>query len=210
MHVTVFGANGQTGYEIVKQLLQRRYTVTAAVRRPSSVQPLDGLSVCKIDLSDMSTVLSAVEGSDAVVSALGTGGLRSARNKTSLYSDSVRAIRTAMRQLGVKRLIVLSSSGVDEEENTPWFYNAVIRRYLMNTYIDMARMETILSESEDLDWTSVRLSYLIECESKPYKAYDTSIDRGTFKIGFRDAADFVANEVAERKWVRKMPAIAYP
>ncbi|PXF40352.1 hypothetical protein BWQ96_09930 [Gracilariopsis chorda] len=210
MHVTVFGANGQTGHEIVKQLLQRGHTMTAAVRRPSTVQPLDGVTVCKIDLSDQPSVLATVQGSDAVISALGSGALRSARKKTSLYSDSARAIRAAMRQLDVKKLIVLSSSGVDEEENAPFFYNCIIRRFLMNTYIDMARMETILSESDDLEWTSVRLSYLVECGSKPYKVYDTSIDSSTFRIGFKDAANFVANEVKERKCMRKMATIAYP
>ncbi|KAI0561414.1 glycerol-3-phosphate dehydrogenase [Gracilaria domingensis] len=210
MHITVFGANGQTGSEIVDQLVQNGHTVTAAVRRPSTVQPTEGVKVRKIDLSDQPSILAALKGSDAVISALGTGALRSARKRTSLYSDAVRAVRGAMRQLGMKRIIVLSSSGVDEEDKAPAFYNSIIRRYLMNTYIDMARMETILSESDDLEWTSVRLSYLVDCERKPYIVRDKMLNEGNFKIGFKDAADFVANEVVEDRWVRKMPALAYP
>ncbi|CAN8062069.1 unnamed protein product [Agarophyton chilense] len=210
MHVTVFGANGQTGSKIVEQLVQRGHTVTAAVRRPETVESREHVTVCKIDFDDQQSILAALKGSDAVISAVGTGALRSARKRTSLYSNAVQALRTAMRQLGMKRIIVLSSSGVDEEDNAPAFYNCIIRRYLMNTYIDMARMETILSESDDLEWTSVRLSYLVDCKSQTYIVKDKSLDEGNFKIGFKDAADFVAKEVLEGKWVRKMPALAYP
>lgn len=210
MQITVFGANGQTGAEIVNQLVLRGHTVTAAVRRPATIPARDGVKVCKIDLQDQHSIVAALKGSGAVVSALGTGGLRSARQRTTLYSDSMKQIRQAMRRVGIKRVIALSSSGVDEEDNAPSFYNLIIRRYIMNTYIDMARMETILAESEDLEWTSVRLSYLVNCGSKQYAVRDRELGEGTFKIGYRDAADFVATEVEQGQWIRKLPALAYP
>eukprot|EP00177_Eucheuma_denticulatum_P007991 GFKZ01014553.1.p1 GENE.GFKZ01014553.1~~GFKZ01014553.1.p1 ORF type:complete len:211 (-),score=23.09 GFKZ01014553.1:311-943(-) len=210
MHITVLGANGQTGTEIVNHLLKQGHQVTAAVRRPDTVETQEGVKVCKIDLQSQDSIVEAVKGSEAVISALGTGGLRSARQRTTLYSDAVRVLRRVMRQVGIKRIIVLSSSGVDEESNAPAFYNGIIRRYIMNTYIDMAKMETILEESEDLEWTSVRLSYLVNCESRPYIVRDRELGEGSFKIGYFDAADFVANEVEQGKWIRKMPALAYP
>lgn len=210
MKVTVLGANGQTGQEIVSALLRRNHTVVAAVRRPETVTPTENLTVAKVDIGDQNSLTAAITGSDAVVSALGTGSLKQARAKTDLYSTAVRALRTAMRATGVKRLIVLSSGGVDEEDAAPWFYNALIRRYLMNTYVDMARMETILEESEDLDWTSVRLTYLVEGESKEFLVEDRQLGRGNFKITFRDAGEFVAKEAEEGKWIKKMPVLGYP
>lgn len=220
MKVTVFGANGDSGKEIVKALVQNGHSVVAAVRRPETTTTTssdDSLSVkvVKYDFSDESSVKSAMEGSDAVISAIGSGKLLAARDPTTLYRDATRAIRKAMRECGLKRLIVLSSGGVDEEyHHYPWIYTNILRRYIMNTYIDMARMETVLEESDDLDWTSVRLPYLVEGKSQP----DLVVaDRGfgdrartSGKIHFVDVGKFVAKEVEENKWIKKMPVVSYP
>lgn len=210
MQITVFGANGTTGQEIVKALLARDHTVVCAVRRPETIIPGEGIEVRQVDLSSPPTVSAAIAGSSAVISALGSGGLKAARKKTTLYMDSARAIRAAMREQGVKRVIVLSSGGVEEEDAAPTIYNSFVRRYLMNTYIDMARMETIFEESEDLEWTCLRVTYLQNGGSKEYLVEDRELGRGNFKINYVDVAKFCAIEVEEGKWIRKMPVIGYP
>jgi putative NADH-flavin reductase len=218
MKVTVFGANGDSGKEIVKSLVENGHSVVAAVRRldtMTSTTASESVQVVQYDFSDASSVKSAMQGADAVISAIGTGKFRAAREATTLYRDATRAIRKAMRECGIKRVIVLSSGGVDEEyHQLPWIYSNIIRRYIMNTYIDMARMETVLEESDDLDWTSVRLTYLLEGKSQPDLAV---ADRGfgdrkrpSGKIHFVDVGKFVAKEVEENKWVKKMPVISYP
>lgn len=210
MKVTVFGANGDTGQEIVTAFLTRGCTVVCAVRRPEAIEPKEGVTVVKIDLTDPSTVKAAVSNCDVVISALGSGGLKQERQTTELYSQATCAIRTAMRECSVKRIIVLSSGGVEEEDKAPWFYNNIIRRYIMNTYLDMTRMETILEESDDLEWTAVRITYLLKGPSKPYLVENRTLGKGSFKIHYVDVADFVAKEVDERNWIRKMPVIGYP
>jgi putative NADH-flavin reductase len=214
MIVTVFGANGDSGKEIVKSLVHNGHIVVAAVRRIETMSSSDSVKVVKYDFADESSVKSAMEGSDAVILAIGSGKLRAARDPTTLYSDATRAIRKAMRDCGIQRLIVLSSSGVDEEyQHLPWVYSNIIRRYIMNTYIDMARMETILEESQDLDWTSVRLTYLLEGKSQPDLVVSdcgfSDRKRVSGKIQFVDVGKFVAKEVEENKWTKKMPAICY-
>jgi len=214
--VTVFGANGDSGLAIVRSLVEQGWDVVAAVRRPETMAEEDAqqekVRVVAIDFADESTIRSAVDGSVAVVSAIGSGKLKAARNPTTVYRDATRAIRSAMRQHKIKRLVVLSSGGVDEDEHGPWLYNNVFRRYIMNTYVDMARMETVLEESsDDLDWTSVRLTYLCEGESKPYIVEDRMIGMPcSFTIHFCDVGKFVAQELEENKWVHKMPVVAYP
>jgi len=145
-----------------------------------------------------------------VVSALGSGGLGSARKPTTLYSRSTRLFRSAMRECGIKRLIVLSSGGVEEEKDAPWIYTAIIRRLLMNTYLDMLRMETILEESPDLEWTSVRLPQLVKTNSKKYLVGEYPLPKNSYKINYTDVGDFVANEVANANFVRKFASIGYP
>ena len=72
----------------------------------------------------------------------------------------------------------------------------------MNSYIDMARMETVLEESDDLDWTSVRLTYLLEGKSNPDwvladRGYGPGSKRTSGKIHFVEEAE-------ENKWIKKM------
>ncbi len=209
MRIEIFGANGTTGSEIVKKARYAGHDVVGAVRRPETLADVDGIDVAKIDLSNHASLVSAVRGSDAVVVALGHGGLRSSAKPTSLYSDGIRAIRAAMRDVGVSRIVALSSGGVVEDPQAPWFYRALIRPYLINTYVDLARMEAILEESEDLEWTSVRLTYLLEGKSKPFSAVEGEIGQGSFKIHVVDAARFVVSELTNSQWLRGHPVLGY-
>jgi NAD(P)-dependent dehydrogenase (short-subunit alcohol dehydrogenase family) len=72
MNVTVFGATGQIGRLVVRELLADGHTVTAYVRNPGKL----GLSDARLvtvtgELPDEERILQAVRGSDAVISALG-------------------------------------------------------------------------------------------------------------------------------------------
>ena len=142
---------------------------------------------------------------------MGSGKLQAAAQPTRLYSEGTRAIRQAMQQVGLKRLIVLSSGGVEYDAHYHWLYLVCLRRYLMNTYMDMAWMEGALEETEDLEWTSVRLPYICDGPSKPYLVMDRHHGAKCQNLlHFVDVGDFVAKELDERKWIRKWPAPGYP
>ena len=209
MRIVVIGANGTTGQEIVTQALAAGHDVVGAVRRPETLSHIKGVEMAKIDLSDADTLAAAMQGADAVISALGHGGVGAAMKFTTLYSDATRTIRTAMRVAGVKRIMVLSSGGTVDNDKAPGFYTKLLRRLLINTYTDMARMETILEESEDLEWTSVRLTYLRKGPSKPFLAQEGKLDRGNFQIHFTDAARFIVGELTAREWINAHPVLGY-
>ena len=209
MRIVVIGANGTTGQEIVRQALRAGDEVVGAVRRPDTLSHVEGVEVAKIDLSDHASLVAAMTGADAVVSALGHGGLKASAKFTTLYSDATRAIRAAMRETGISRILVLSSGGTVDNDAAPGFYTKLIRRYLINTYLDMARMETILEESPDLEWTSVRLTFLRPGPSKPFLVEEGTLSRGTFQIHVTDAARFVVGELEAGRWVRARPVLGY-
>lgn len=209
MRIVVVGANGMTGGEIVRHALAAGHTVVGAVRRPETLSPTGGLTVVKIDLGDPPSLVRAMDGADAVVMALGHGGLKASSKPTTLYSGGVRALRGAMRQTGVTRIVALSSGGVVEDAKAPWFYRALLRPFLINTYVDMARMEAILEESPDLDWTSVRLTYLLPGKSRPFVAVEGEIGQGSFKIHVVDAAKFVVEELQANRWLKGHPVLGY-
>lgn len=209
MRIVVIGANGTTGQEVVKQALAAGHEVVGAVRRPETLSHIKGVEVVKIDLSNPDTLAACMKGVDVVVSTLGHGGVRAAMKFTTLYSDSTRTIRTAMHLAGVKRVMVLSSGGTIDNDNAPAFYTKLLRRLLINTYTDMARMETILEETPDIEWTSVRLTYLRKGPSKPFLVEEGKLSKGNFQIHFTDAARFIVNELTAREWVNSYPVLGY-
>lgn len=211
MKVVVFGATGATGAEIVKSCTEKGFGVVAAARRVDAIKAPAGVSKVKMDFGDEASLRAAMAGCDVVVSAIGTGGLKASSQGTDLYSVATRALRAAMRKEGVCRIIVLSSGGTVSDGNAPWFYNNVIRPYVMNTYIDMARMEAILEESAaEIEFTAVRLTFLGKWKSAKVIVGDGTLEKAAFKISYADAGKWVADEIEERKWINKFPVPSYP
>jgi putative NADH-flavin reductase len=164
MKITVFGATGGVGRELVKQGLRRGYGVTAVVRdagRLGVTDPaLDVVTVTALD--DPGTLIPAIRGSDAVLSALGPRG----RKAGPVVSSSTRAILAAMNACSTKRFVGVSALPVGptpegERLMTRWVLLPVLKTVLGNVYADLAEMESLLQNSE-IDWTVVRPPRLVD------------------------------------------------
>ncbi|ACZ87381.1 NAD(P)-dependent oxidoreductase [Streptosporangium roseum] len=169
MRIAVFGANGPTGRLVTGQALAAGHQVAAVTRQPDSF-PLhhDRLEVVGADVLDPVAVDAAVAGRDAVLSAL---GVPAGKGPISTYSRGVANIVAAMEQHRVRRLAVVSSSGVAPRPYSDggFLFNRVllpcVTRVLGKTlYDDMRRMETLVRAS-GLDWTIVRPSGLYHLPS---------------------------------------------
>jgi nucleoside-diphosphate-sugar epimerase len=164
MHITIFGANGPTGRLLTAQALDAGHRVTAVTRRPRSF-PLrhDRLEVAGGDVLDPDAVDRAVAGRDAVLSTL---GVPAGKEPISTYSRGTGNMVAAMKRHGLRRLAVVSSSGVDPQpySGAGFLFNRVLLPYVTRVlgrtlYDDMRRMEALVRAS-DLDWTIVRPSGL--------------------------------------------------
>src|ERR1700677_3498383 len=114
MKIIVFGATGGTGKLIVSQALAKGHSVTAFVRNPEGLMQDPHLRVVQGDVFDFATVVNAVRGHRAVLSALGAR----TRKKTDVLSQAIPHILEGMRQEYVTRLIVLGASGVHKDHGT--------------------------------------------------------------------------------------------
>jgi uncharacterized protein YbjT (DUF2867 family) len=105
MNVTVFGATGGVGSQVVEQLRSRGHRVTAYVRNPSKVPSSwgDDVTVVTGELSDAAAVDRAMQGADAVVSALGPSLDRKATGMPLV--EGTRNIVEAMQRHGVRRYV---------------------------------------------------------------------------------------------------------
>ena len=113
MKLTVFGATGRTGLEMVEQGLAAGHEIRAVVRDSTRLAPdRAGLEVVVADVMDPATIVDAVAGSDAVISTIGT---RNGRKPTTVGADTSRSIVEAMHKAGARRLVVVSGTGPFDE-----------------------------------------------------------------------------------------------
>ncbi|MFJ7630715.1 NAD(P)-dependent oxidoreductase [Streptomyces sp. NPDC097595] len=204
MRITLFGATGPTGRHLTEQAVAAGHEVTAVVRRPGSLPARPGVTPAVADATDPAAVDAAVEGADAVLSALGA---RFSKQPVTLYSESAAAITRAMSRHGVGRLLVVSSSIADPgwRPTGAHFFNHVLdplvnRRLGRTLHADMHRMEDVVGRTA-LDWTLVRPSGLFEHPAvTDYLTAPSSAD-GVFTAR-SDLAASMLRELEERRHVR--------
>jgi uncharacterized protein YbjT (DUF2867 family) len=158
MKMTVFGASGGTGTQVVAQALDAGHDVLAVVRDPArlAVPARPNLEVAVADVMDPGSIIGAVTGRDAVVSAIGARGR--ARQPTAVCTDSARSIALAMQTAGSRRLLVVSASGPFTEGDSPvmrYLAKPIGQRVLRYNFADFVAMEAVVRDS-GLDWTIVR------------------------------------------------------
>lgn len=157
MRLTVFGATGRIGVEMVRQALASGHKVTAVARRSSPWGVEDSaLTVVRVDgLEDPEHLVPALEGSDAALSGVGP---RSSKDLT-VASSTTRAILAALKLADVKRFVAVSAWPVGPVPQGESFLGRRILHPMMNrllhgVYADLRRMEEEIAAS-GLEWTVV-------------------------------------------------------
>ncbi|MDT0609890.1 NAD(P)-dependent oxidoreductase [Streptomyces lancefieldiae] len=156
MNLTVFGATGGVGQEVVRQALGAGHQVTAVVRDPARLSVTgERLEVFRADLSDPAALRPAVAGRDAVLSGLGARR----RADAGVAKRLTRTVLDAMEAEGVRRLLVVSAAPVGPEPQDAGLLDrsvrAVVSAVLKDVYADLRAMEAEVAHSAT-DWTVVR------------------------------------------------------
>ncbi|KYF80361.1 hypothetical protein BE11_27710 [Sorangium cellulosum] len=207
----ILGATGGTGAALVRQALEAGHEVSAFARNPATI-PVphhERLRALRGDIMDAEQVSRAVAGHDAVLSALGSRGL----GPTRVYSEGIVNVLRAMKEHGVRRLIAVTSAGIDDQQSALWF-RLLVKPLLRNRYSDMVRMEEAVRQS-DVAWTLVRPPKLTD--GRLSKEYRASVDHlpmdgyfvGGPTISREDTAHFMLAQLDSDDFVRKAVAVAY-
>lgn len=161
MKLTVFGATGGTGTQVVSQALAAGHQVLAVVRDPArlAVPPHAGLDVAVADVLDLAAIGDLVAGRDAVISAVGPSRRPEGKTRAApVCSASARSITAAMAAADTRRLVVVSASGPFTEGDgllLRYVAKPIVRQLLRDAFADFIAMEQVVQAS-GLDWTIVR------------------------------------------------------
>lgn len=208
MIITVFGATGMVGKQLVQQALFKGHRVKAFGRNVYTELETDtkNLELIKGALFDESDVFHAVKNSDAVLSALGGGFDGSDKTRTL----GMKNIIAQMKKAGIKRIVAIGGLGVlnaSEEtllidgEDYPPEYKPVGKEH--------QQAWEYLRES-GLDWTFVCPPNIIN--AGPTGGYTTNANYppeiNNYSINAGDLAMFMLNELEKNKYVKQRVGIS--
>jgi putative NADH-flavin reductase len=208
MNIVIFGSTGAVGRHLVERALDRGWAVVAFARSPSKLGALrDRVEIVEGNVQDPTAVDRAVEGTDAVLSAVG---------HTSSSGDDVLAVTArhlieSMRTHSISRLVTLVGAGVTAADDpSSWGRTAMLTlmRWVAGTMLADAQRHADLIRETDLDWVVVRPPRLTnESYSGDWRAGALQLGP-TATMARSDLAEFMLQQVESDEWVGASPMVA--
>ncbi|HEU4634666.1 MAG TPA: NAD(P)H-binding protein [Edaphobacter sp.] len=210
MNVVVYGATGNAGSEIVKELLRRGHTVTGVARKVESLKGHAGVTAKTDDLSSVDGIAEVIKGADVVVSAY-----QPPADNTDALIDVTKRQLEAVKKAGVPRLVVVGGAG--QLEVAPGV-TLIKSGYLPAEYMPIAlsheKAAEVLKESSGVNWTYIApAAYFVPGErTGKYRTGTNNLvsdEKGESRISFADYAIALVDEIEKRKHERALFSVGY-
>jgi putative NADH-flavin reductase len=208
MRVAIFGSTGQVGRHLVERALNREWEVVAFARSPATLGALrDRVEVAEGDVQNADAVSRAVEGTDAILSAIG----HTRTSKKDVLAVTAEHLIGAARRHGIDRLVTLVGAGVTSEKDPSSVGRTVVltlMKWMAGEMLQDAQRHTDLIRSSDLDWVIVRPPRLTN------EPYNGNWRAGYLKLGptstmaRADLAEFMLQQVRADQWSGELPMVA--
>src|SRR5258707_15287003 len=211
MNIAIFGASGATGTLLTQRCLAAGYNVRVLLRTPEKFPLRDQVHVVQGSPFDLASVSQTIQGTDAVLSALGAKSLK----KEDVLERAVPRIIAAMQESlsepnPVRRIIVLGSAGAlpTSLDKQPAWRRWIVQNIVYNTFLKWPVASQIsqwndLSHS-DLDWTMVMPPMLTNGPARGiYRIDGEALPRNGSRISRADAADFMMQQIDSPQWIKK-------
>lgn len=207
MRITVFGATGMVGKELVKQSLIRGHTVIAFGRNvfTTPFPEHENLILFKGALFDETEVMEALRNSDAVLSAIG-GAIDGSDRARSLGMET---IVSQMKKAGTRRIIAVGGVGVlDDKDGKLLLHQPGYPAQFLTVGEEHLKAFNTLKGS-GLDWTFVCCPDILpgDATGRYHIMADTMPEPNSYRIQAADLASFMLEELEKRNFIRKRTGI---
>jgi uncharacterized protein YbjT (DUF2867 family) len=212
MKITVFGATGRIGGEVVTQALGAGHKVAAVVRESSRFDvEHPSLEVFRVaGLTDAEVLRPALDGGGAVISGVGARG----RKDGPVASGSTHSILAAMSAVGVRRLVAVSAIPLgpvppDESLLNRRVILPLINAFAADVYADLRLMEAEIMNS-DTEWTIVRPPKLTDkALTGRYRIGIGSTVPRTYSVSRADVAHLMLAALADPAMANRPVSVGY-
>lgn len=210
LDITIFGGTGKTGLLLIEKALKSGHIVTVFARTRSKISiQHKNLKIAKGELNEPNSIEEAIKNADAVISVLGP----SQNTKGLVIADGIKNIVDAMKKNGVKRLIATATPSFKDRNDKFQFGFSfgifMVKALIKDSYNNIVLTGKHISES-DLDWTIVRLPMLSDkpASGKIHAGYTGDGTVNLFSLSRADLADFLLQQIDDKKWLNKSPVIS--
>lgn len=215
MKVLVMGATGGSGRAAVERLLAEGHDVTAFGRSAEArFEPTGRLTPRNGDAMDADEVLRAVRGHDAVVVTLGISEnpLRvrlfgAARTPNDVRSKGTAHVIRAMREAGLRRLVVQTSFGVGATRDRLRLADRLFFSLLLKPQIADTEVQNAAVEKSGLDWVLVQPVHLTDGPDAGMPLCATDGASGRMSVSRRSVGRALALAVSEPSFVGRTVAV---
>ena len=210
MHILVIGASRGIGRAVTEAALAAGHRVRAMARSVDRLEPREGLEPFAGDATNPSDLARALDGTDAVVMALGIKeSVAMLWRKVTLFSDATSALVPLMQRQGPRRLIVVTGIGAGDSRKALSGPERLGHRVIFSEpYRDKTRQEEIVRAS-GLDWTIVRPTILTNNRaSGHYRVLTEPKDWRMGLISRADVADYIAKALDDPATYGTAPVLA--
>ena len=207
MKLSLFGATGRVGSQILANALKDGHEVTALIRSLGKLTdpPAGNLRILAGNVLQEADVALAIRGADAVISALGT-------DKSTTLSEGMPLIINAMKQEGVSRIITVGTAGILQSRVSPEllrYQSSESRQKLTRAAEEHHKAYTLLEQSR-LDWTIVCPTYLPDgVYTGSYRVEANYLPAYGAQISVPDTAEYTYKQLSSMENVRTRVGIAY-
>ncbi len=210
LRLLIIGATGGTGLQLIEQALQQDHEVTAFVRNPARLSlQHPKLRVVQGDVLNPASLEPAMQGQDAVLSALGH---KKFLGPSKILSEGTANILRTMQSAGVNRFICESSLGIGSTAGRGGvFATLIVYPMILPFYsFDKLRQEKLIEES-DLDWVIVRPAALTNGAARGH--YRHGPKAGNYflpvRISRSDVAAFMLQQLTDDRYLGSAVGLCY-
>jgi putative NADH-flavin reductase len=204
MKITIFGASGRTGQQLVQQALDKGYQVTAYVRRPDSLDlQHPNLKFIIGTLDDKEKLKESIAGADGCLSVLGGNSLT--RHAVEIVTGIDRIVKI-LEESGVKRYIYLSSIGVGESRiYMPQPVRFLIADLMLRVPLADHNTNEKRIAASSLQWTVVRPGGLNDGPKTGNLKHGTEkiTLKGNAYISRANVASFMLDQLSDSAYINK-------
>jgi putative NADH-flavin reductase len=206
MTVTIFGATGLVGKQLITHVLAKGWTAKAFGRNTEQLIDRENAQFKSIKgyVFSEEDVAFAIKGSDAVLSALG-GAFDGSDKSRSL---GIKNIIAAMDKQGVKRIVALGGMGVLPDASGGILLDA---EDYPSEYIPVGLEHKQAYEylrDSDLDWTFLASPNILDADADNNFVTKAEEHTGGGEINAGNLALFMVEELERNEYVRKRVGIS--
>ncbi|WP_139492417.1 NAD(P)-dependent oxidoreductase [Brevibacillus dissolubilis] len=205
--IALIGGTGKVGRHLASKALEHGYRVRMLVRNPQKLSFRDDrIEILEGSVQNPDSIRQLLTGCHIVVNAFGQP-----MKDTPIYSSVTQQILATMTEMHIRRYIGVTGGSLNLEGDNKGLLNRIGAKMFELFYSEMIQDKKkeveILRQHPHLDWTLIRLPFVVE--GPEWGGIKESLtDLPGLKMTNQDIAHFLMNQVDDKTYIHQTPFIA--